>query len=79
MPKNAQGQIFCLNGTNNPQHQMLNSNDSYALTKVTKNQDGTFFFMPDKGIPVKAYVCKECGYTEIYYNLELSPNFGNEG
>lgn len=54
MPKNAQGHVFCLNGTNNPEHQMLSSKESYALTEVLKKDDGSILFKPDSGIPMKA-------------------------
>lgn len=37
----------------------------YALTVVQKTGEQVQF-NPAAGIPVKAYVCRHCGYVELY-------------
>lgn len=78
MPKNTQGQVLCLNGTNNPQHQMITSDNLSSLTKVEKNENGGIDFILDSGIPVQAFVCIACGYTELYYDKSIAQSVGDK-
>lgn len=64
MPKNEKGEVKCLN---NPQHEMTISGEYNALTGLKKAQDGSYNFLVDRGIPIIAHVCKNCGYVEIYH------------
>lgn len=57
------------NGTKvciNHQHTALNAQEGFhALTVFIKNGQ-QYSFNPASGIPVKVYVCPQCGYVEIY-------------
>lgn len=64
MPKNEKGEVKCLN---NPQHEMINPDRFSAITGLEKQPDGSLAFLPSHGIAVVVFVCKDCGYLEIYH------------
>jgi hypothetical protein len=53
----------------------------HAVTSVTTPQDpGGVTFNPGAGIPVRCYICRVCGYVEMYAATFSEPNiWGQRG
>ena len=66
MPKTVDGYI-CPNG-----HGSLelaeNNPDVYGhgLVEVIRNPNGTAYFNMSRAFVVKIYICRQCGYVELY-------------
>ncbi|MEY1638390.1 hypothetical protein [Tenuifilum osseticum] len=54
---------YCIN---HPDVQMEPLEGFNALTKLLKSGD-KFTFNPSSGVPIKAYMCRQCGYIELYH------------
>jgi hypothetical protein len=60
-----------LDNLNNPRcinHEetlMIKSEARSAITNLEKNGNN-YTFIPDKGIPIRVFVCPTCGYVEMY-------------
>jgi len=50
---------------NHPETIMMKSESRSAITNIEKIKNN-YKFIPDKGIPVRTYVCPTCGYVELY-------------
>ena len=62
MPKRGNN-FYCIN---HPDNLMEPAEGFNAITQVIKSQE-KFTFNPGSGVPVKAYVCRLCGYIELYH------------
>ena len=61
MPRQGNN-VVCPNDSSN-----MDSPDGFhALTEVNRNEND-IQFNPASGIPVKVYVCRQCGYIETYH------------
>lgn len=52
-----------------------------AITHVTpaQVQGGGVNFDPSRGIPVRAFVCRSCGYVELYAGSVIEPQTWKHG
>ncbi len=62
MPLDSKNIQYCVN---HPNQKMEKNEARSAITKLEKDGD-KYIFKPDSGIPVRAYVCPQCGYVELY-------------
>lgn len=65
MPKNEQGQVKCINNSN---HEMFENPGTVAVIEVKKNVNGEIDVNPTQFVPMKLFVCKQCGYVENYFS-----------